>query len=699
MHFCSRLILALHLALPALAASATTSNEEEDLALIYGDKSSISIATGKPLSLRRAPAVASVITAEDIRAQGFTDFDQVMEIIPGMHVSRAAIAYFPAYVMRGIGGGGVTNPHILVLQNGIPMTTAYTGDKGQMLWRSISVENISRIEVIRGPGSALYGADAFSGVINIITKTADEIPGTYVGAGLGSENTRDAWVLHSGQWGVFKVAAYLRAGTTDGQKEIISADAQSRNDTLFGTKASLAPGHVNTGNKPVDANLELAYGNWRWRSSLLARDSIGTGAGVSSALDPVGTGATERLTSDLSWSEPVFARDWALGSTLSYMYYTEKSSLQLLPPGARLPTGVFPNGMIGGPSRWERQFRASAFASYTGWADHQLRLGLGHDDVNLYRTQTIKNFLLSPAGIPIPTGSVMDYSTIQPHILPTRRQNDYVYVQDEWNLATDWTMTAGVRHDRYSDFGGTSNPRLALVWDASHSLTAKLLYGRAFRAPAFNESNGLNPVANGNPNLKPERIATSELALAWQANKDVLLNLNVFRYNMQDIIRAVPNNVPGTGATFFNTGNQSGHGLEAELNWDVHKDLKLIANYSYQHSLDETSQLDAGYAPHHHLYARADWQINKTWSLTPQLNWVADRKRAAGDNRPPVADYTSLDLSLRTQRGRGNWEFSATVRNLFNADIREPSLAPGLAIPNDLPVAPRTIYLQAVYKL
>ncbi|MFZ6872345.1 TonB-dependent receptor plug domain-containing protein [Undibacterium sp. Di27W] len=704
MSLLSRLLLSLSTLLPLLpflsgTALAASAEEEEDLALVYGDKSMVSIATGKAQSLRRAPAVASVITAEDIRAQGFTNIDQVMETIPGMHVSYGAIFYFPAYVMRGIGGGGVTNPHMLVLQNGIPMTTAYTGDKGQTLWHAISVENISRIEVIRGPGSALYGADAFSGVINIITKTADEIPGTFVGVGLGSFHTRDAWVLHGGLWGPFKVAAYLRAGATDGQKEVLTADAQTRNDKLFGTHASLAPGNVHMGDNPVDANLDVSLGNWRWRSSILSRTDLQTGAGVSSALDFGGGASSERLTSDLSWLDTAFAKDWILGSTLSFLRYIEKSSLQLLPPGAKLPTGVFPDGMIGGPSRWERQFRLSAFASYSGWADHQLRVGLGHDDVNLYRSQTIKNFLLSPAGIPIPTGPVMDYGQIQPHILPTRRQNDYLYLQDEWNFAKDWTMTAGVRHDRYSDFGRTTNPRLALVWDARHDLTAKLLYGRAFRAPAFNETNGLNPVANGNPNLKPERIATTELALSWQANQDVLLNLNVFRYNMQDIIRAVANPTPGTGATFYNTGNQNGHGLEAELQWELNKDLKFLANYSYQHSIDESTQVDAGYSPHHHVYARADWQIRSGWIISPQVNWVADRRRAAGDVRPAIPDYTSVDISLRSQRERGKWEWSASVRNLFNADIREPSIAPGLAIPNDLPMAPRSVYLQVVYKM
>ena len=82
--------------------------------------------------------------------------------------------------------------------------------------------------------------------------------------------------------------------------------------------------------------------------------------------------------------------------------------------------------------------------------------------------------------------------------------------------------------------------------------------------------------------------------------------------------------------------------------------------------------------------------------MSGQLNHVAGRKRSAGDLRPDVPDYTTVDLALRTQRGRGRWDFIATVHNLFDADVLEPMPAPG-TIPNDLPMAPRALMLQAVY--
>jgi iron complex outermembrane receptor protein len=354
--------------------------------------------------------------------------------------------------------------------------------------------------------------------------------------------------------------------------------------------------------------------------------------------------------------------------------------------------------MIGAPEKWERDIRLSAFTTYSGFDNHQLRIGIGHDDLDLYKTAERKNFTLSPVGLPIPVGSVMDFSNTTPFMLPQRRKVDYLYAQDEWNLARDWALTAGVRHDKYSDFGGTTNPRLALVWDATMDLTAKLLYGQAFRAPAFVEEYSINnPVQTGNPNLRPETNRTLESAFSWQARNDTLVKLSLFRYVMKNIIRVVPNPAPAVGSTYNNTGSQHGTGMELETAWDFSRKLRLTGNYSFQKSIDEATGQDAGYAPHHHIFLRSDWRYSSDWLASTQVDRVMDRKRTAGDNRPQVPDYTTVDIFLRSPNV-GAWNFSTSVRNLFNADVREPSLAPGL-IPNDLPMAPRSLWLQATCNL
>jgi iron complex outermembrane receptor protein len=375
--------------------------------------------------------------------------------------------------------------------------------------------------------------------------------------------------------------------------------------------------------------------------------------------------------------------------------------VQLLPPGAF--GGAFPDGMFGAPNTWERQLRLSTVATYTGLSNQLWRVGVGYDDLDLYRTQEFKNFTLVDSGpliglpVPTPGAQVVEFPVSESFMEPQHRRVKYAYVQDEWTFARDWTITAGLRHDRYSDFGGTTNPRLALVWDASLDLTAKLLWGRAFRAPAFNEQHSINnPVFRGNPDLQPETMHTLEAVFAWQARDDLHTSVDVFHYRMQDMIRATDSG--GGTATFNNVGAQHGNGVEVEAVWDASRRLRITGNYAYQHSIDEATQHDAGYAPHHHLYARVDWRLGNGVLAGAQVNRVADRKRAFGDPRPDIANYTTVDATLRSAAPKTGWQLAASVRNLFNADVREPSLAPGTNLPYDLPMEPRSLWVEASYR-
>ncbi|CAM3886625.1 TonB-dependent receptor plug domain-containing protein [Roseateles saccharophilus] len=682
------------------AAYAQAPNDEDELAQVYADKTTISIATGRPQALRRAPAVATVITAQDIATMGANDLDEVLETVPGLHVSRSNGAYSPQYLIRGVASD--FNPQVLMLQNGVPMTTLYVGSRG-IIWGGLPVQNIARIEVIRGPGSALYGADAYAGIINIITKGVQDTPGTELGLHAGSFRTRDAWLQHGGKAGPLDLAAFLRVGRGDGFKEVVASDAQTGLDTVFGTHASLAPGPVNTGYHAIDGGLELGYAKWRLHAGYKQRSDVGTGAGIAGALDPVGRMGSTRAELDTGVNDVDLSPGWRLSLGGSYLNYIQKLSVpvQLFPPGAF--GGSFPNGVFGSPNTWERQLRLSAAATYGGWAGHQWRIGLGHDDLDLYRTQEFKNFTVITSGpltgvpVPVPGGQLVEAPVEDSFLAPHRRRVDYAYVQDEWSFAQDWTLTAGVRQDRYSDFGRTTNPRAALVWDASLDLTAKLLYGSAFRAPSFNEQYGVNPVASGNPTIQPETMRTLEAVLQWHAGRELQLNFNVFRYAMEDIIKTTPNPAPAPGATFRNEGTQHGRGAEIEWVWDPRVDLRFSGSYAYQRSTNELNRVDAGYAPHQHLNARLDWSFAGGSTLSGTLNRVTKRMRAFGDMRPPVPDYTTLDLTLRTALAHSGWDLSFSLLNAFDADVREPSL-PSAGIANDLPMARRSLSAQASYR-
>jgi iron complex outermembrane receptor protein len=496
-----------------------------------------------------------------------------------------------------------------------------------------------------------------------------------------------------------ELAGYLRIGSTDGANPTVTADGQTGLDALLGTHASHAPGSMNNGRDSIDGAIDLAYDKWRVRLGYMERDHVGSASGVASALDPGGHSYSERLSADLGYRDRHFARDWELSLDASAMRYKEFSDLVLFPAGTNLGGGVFTDGMIGNPYKWEQHGRLNGSALYSGFERHRLRFGAGVAKDDLYKVRETKNFL---SGVlpytPIGTGSfadVVDVSATTPFMSPHKRLVRHWFAQDEWNFAKDWTLTAGLRHDRYSDFGGTTNPRLALAWEAAYNLTAKLLYGSAFRAPSLVELYAINnPVQVGMAGLTPEKMRTLEAAVSWQPAAKLHLGMNVFRYQMRDIIQVV-------GTTYQNTDKQTGRGMEFEAAWDASRELRVSGNYSYQRSIDEATRKDAGLAPHHHVYLRADWRFMPGWAMNAQVNAVGERQRAPADTRTSLAGYTTADLTLRTDRGNKGWNLAASVRNLFDVDAREPSPfgTPFIAIPDDFPLPRRWFFLQATHTL
>lgn len=682
----------LCIALSLFAGGVAAQNgEEADLASVYGGADFVTIATGGRQPLAQAPAAATVVTAEDIKAIGATELNQVLETVPGFHTAISGPGYNPVYIIRGI-FTSEQNPQVLVLINGIPITNLFAGNRSQG-WGGMPVQDISRIEIIRGPGSALYGADAYAGTINIVTKTADEIPGLVAGVRAGSFNSREAWLQHGTNVGELSSAFSLELSGTDGFRKTVESDLQTAFDAGPG-KASLAPGPVNTQVDRVDARGDLGWRLWRLRMGYQGRRNIGTGVGGAQALDPVGKVDADRINGDLTYDNPNFAPNWDVSTQLSYFESVTRSDLILFPPGAF----GFPDGVIGNPYVYERHYRLGTSAFYTGIADHRLRFGAGLTYGDMYRIRETKNFSLGPGGFPpMPLGGLQDVSDSAPFIRPHNRRARYLFAQDEWAITSDWHLTAGVRYDNYSDFGSTTNPRLALVWQARHDLTAKVLYGRAFRAPSFAELYNINnPVALGNPALKPETINTAELAFDYQPVNRWRTSLSVFQYTLDDIIRFVPDPAPASSATARNSGSQVGHGFEWEVSWEARKNLRLSGNYAFQRATDKRTDTAAANAPQQQIYLRADWQVQPHWTLNTQAKWIADRKRAAGDSRPPIGDYTLVDVTARYRPLRHHLSFAFSVRNIFNQDAREPSLAPGF-VPNDLPLAGRSFYLQASY--
>lgn len=277
---------------------------------------SVSIATGTPKPAYQAAAVTTVITAEQIKSMGATELSEVLDTVPGLHVGIQAITNDPLYSMRGIKNN--VNAEVLLLLNGTRYAVPYSG--GFMTGMAIPIEAIQKVEVIRGPGSALYGANAFAGVINIVTKKAQDIAGTEIGIRGGSWDTQSAWGLHGDHWLGWDIATTLQYShnNNDGNR-IISADAQSALDTAFGTNASLAPGEMQTQSERWNAHLNLQ--RKQWDLDFWAFNSVDGGlrAGAGGALDNEGSLNGENYLTNIRFSTEDLIENWELEVHANYL--------------------------------------------------------------------------------------------------------------------------------------------------------------------------------------------------------------------------------------------------------------------------------------------------------------------------------------------------------------------------------------------
>ncbi len=663
----------------------------------YGSEEMVEIATGIKTQIYKAPAIASVFTAEQIKNMGATDIDDVLETVPGLHISRLSNTYTPIYAFRGV--HSKYTPQVLMLINSIPITNSFLGNRNQN-WGGMPVEAIARIEVIRGPGSAVFGADAFSGVINIITKNADDIQQNEFGMRTGSFSTRDAWLSLANSDGDVKYSAVLEYHVTDGFDKTIEADAQTRYDNIFGTSASLAPGKLSLGTENIDFRGEINYLDWTFRIGLQDRNNLGLGAGLSAALDPEADKASRRRNFDINYQSQI-SDTWQLEAQVTYFDTSQDIDQYTIYPAGAFG-GAYPNGFIGNPEVWERHTRFNMTGLYTGWDNHVVRLGTGFHKGDMYKTKETKNFGIGPDGLPIdPAGSVVDVSDT-PYIFlrETDRINRYLFIQDIWTVANDWELTAGLRHDDYSDFGSTTNPRLALVWSTSLNLSTKFLYGKAFRAPSFADTGNINnPVALGNPDLNPEKMETFEVAFDYHPQSGFGAVLSFYDYTWTDIIQYVPDQGQSSN-TAQNSGEQTGYGSELEVNWRISDTLKFSGNFAWSKATNDQTDADVAYVPKRQLYLQLDWEINPQVKLNIKNHFIYARSRSVNDVRAPIDDYVVSDLKLRWLPQELPIEVSILVKNLFDADAREPSLNNGgvANIPNDLPLAGRTLYGELRYK-
>lgn len=676
----------------ALTVHADADREVEQLLSISLEEllaTKVSISTSTQQTLSRAPSVVSIITAEDIRATGATNLTEILQSVPGIYVRANLFGFRPQVAFRG-----ATSPHTLLMVDGAPMKDLVWN--AGIFWRGLSTQMIERIEIIRGPGSALFGSDASAGVINVITKTAGKIAQSEAGVRAGSFDTQTAWVQHGGEWNGFAINFTAERAHTDGHRPFLAVDGQTARDPSI----SYAPGTAGYGLDSENLRFSMARGHWRLQADSLRRRNIEIGLTGAAVLDPLTRGSDNRYNLALFYGNGEFARNWGLNAELRYqnLDYSSGDGFQERPPGFNCTasgdcsggtTGIYPAGLLNQYRSAERRLNFEASGLYTGVKNHAIRVGGGYVAQDLYSVEHWVNYGRiddgSPTGSALPAGGpLVNLAGSSYAFAPEKtRVTHYLFLQDIWTLADDWELTAGARYDHYSDFGDTLNPRLALVWQSTDRLTAKLMYGQAFRAPSYLELYSRTAATLPNVNLRPEQSKTWDLSFSYLASKDLKLGLGLYQFAQTDLI------AQDASGQYQNLGNNTSHGVELEAIWQATRTLRVSGNLTHRED-----SIPFNSVPKQTAYLRADWAFMPQWNWNVQAHWIGQHALSPGDKRAPIGAYTLVDTTLR-HAPRRDWEFAASIRNLFDVDARELS---SRSLPNNLPLPRRGVYAEMRYK-
>jgi iron complex outermembrane receptor protein len=352
----------------------------------------------------------------------------VLKMVPGMGITRNEQGFFMLEV-RGI--STVASEKVLVMIDGHSMNKNYAGSAFSYLLDHLDVDNIKQIEIIRGPGSALYGNNAFVAVINIITKNAGDIEGMIATVGGGSFDTQKYNLLFGKTFqNDLKISGSVDYWKTNGSDLLI------KKDRLSGTPFTTAPGDADTHFEAVDIFLKASYKNLTYRGSYLANDR-GVYIGFGNALTDDNSLKFDNYWHELSYRLAITEK---ISSTvkLYYDHFEQDASVEIFPNGF---AGTYPEGMIGGPKVKDRTLGGEVQLDYDISSANHLLAGVVYEEMKQYDVKHITNFDPNTGEY---LGAVQDISSWGNWNKNVKRNIFAAYIQDEWKIKNNVNLTAGI---------------------------------------------------------------------------------------------------------------------------------------------------------------------------------------------------------------------------------------------------------------
>ena len=503
--------------------------------------------------LSDAPGIISVVSSDEIAAFGATTLSDVLNRVTSMYMIHAGTYMWNIASIRGQ-NVSVFDNHVLILLNGRPLRDGISGGHNNVFYNSFPVEGIDHIEIIRGPGSVLYGTNAYAGVINIITKKAEEQTGIEASVTYGSFNT---------------MAVNVGGGVHVNDDLNINFGGRFYND-VGPNFDSVADGRIlgtdSLGNSFVKSPSK--YGNENW-----TRDNASAFLNINykglSVLGGYGEMYPFGFTPPIKW----VWKGQKAGDEISKMkhYFAD----------------------IGYTHQFNDKYSLSGNITYNGHKWQGMVNSVANSEKALSNNTLIE---LAFQGSPIENlnfivGGLYDYNSFEgPLFNESGNLTKYnAYVQADYRFSIV-KLIAGAQINKPQNIDANISPRIGAVLNFNDNIGMKLLYSTAFRSAYPQETNVAHSLYVGNADLKPELINTFE-AQAFYQNEKIQTSLTFYKSHMTDLINKI--NKPGDTvgfnaagdpvfATFYNDGEFDFLGVEFEGKFSLGEHFSLFANLTYQ---------------------------------------------------------------------------------------------------------------------
>jgi outer membrane receptor for ferrienterochelin and colicins len=628
-------------------------------------------ASSRYQKLTEAPATIYVITEEDIKQYGYRDLKDVLQHLPGIEYVNAH-----SNLQGGQRGFAENWSQTKLLINGRQMNKLWSGES--YIASQYTLNNVKQIEIIQGPASALYGADAFTGVINIITKNSDNTKDSSdISFNLGSiDKVFDSKQLSFNINTKKKNMGITLSGTIFSQKgpdftEFVRT-AQYSEDNLLLRNEMLDNGNpYRDDNKAYNINVDLSYS---------ISDNTNISGGIYFLRDEDGGGIE---SPEISYTNFGYISE----QMLTYLKFTKEFNSWPV----KLTIDAFredENDLVRFQDRVDQGNNPPFLAVFNieGCKSHTINAQFD------FAPESVPNYLIAGFGYysvnigePAFTGLSSTDSTLGNPIVgryyyppkgyfsnlrPYLDQNKVnFYIQDQHSFFDDkLQITLGARYDHHNIYGDITNLRGGIYFQPIKSLSIKALYGEAFREPTMYEF-------TEGPDLNPAEMKTGELSLYFNPVKNIAVQLVYFQNHASMIIEEAPT----IEDILVNRGSKTVEGLEGLIKWQFGK-LRGNVWYNYERNPDDPNFMEI---------AKNKAGFGLVYNMTEKLSLsfegkYTDKIKGYALDRDlqeiiiTIPEYKSFNLTFLAQQISfpkfPKIDFSFSIYNLFDMENLYPDV-------------------------